>query len=65
MKSGIAGRTGTGWRAQAFLNAVGRFPDGASIEQVEVVLESSPSRRTLQRWLMDLIAQQRLRKEAQ
>lgn len=50
---------------EALLNAVGRFPDGASIEQVEVVLESCPSRRTLQRWLIDLIAQERLRKEGQ
>lgn len=50
---------------EALLNAVGRFPDGASIEQVEAVLESCPSRRTLQRWLIDLIAQERLRKQGQ
>lgn len=50
---------------EALLNAVGQFPDGAGIEQIEAALESRPSRRSLQRWLTDLIDQGRLRKEGQ
>lgn len=49
----------------ALLTAVAQFPDGASIEQIETALAPRPSRRTLQRWLSDLIDQQRLRKEGQ
>lgn len=50
---------------EAVLNAVGQFPDGASIEQVESALVPHPARRTLQRWLSDLIKRQRLHKEGQ
>lgn len=48
---------------EPLLNAVGFFPEGATIEQIEHVLESCPSRRTLQRWLSELIAQKHLHKE--
>lgn len=48
---------------EALLNAIGQFPDGAGIEQIETALESRPLRRSLQRWLTDLIDQGRLRKE--
>ena len=47
----------------ALLNAIGQFPNGAGIEQIETALDSRPSRRSLQRWLTDLIDQGRLRKE--
>lgn len=50
---------------EALLNAVGQFPDGASIEQIEAAPAPRPSRRTLQRWLSDLIKQQRLHKVGQ
>lgn len=50
---------------EAVLNAVAQFPAGASIEQIESVLAQQPTRRTLQRWLFDLIKQQRLRKVGQ
>ena len=50
---------------EALLNAIGQFQDGAGIEQIEAALESRPSRRSLQRWLTDLIDQGRLRKEGQ
>lgn len=50
---------------ETLLNVVGQFPDGVSIEHIEVALESPPSRRSLQRWLTDLIEQGRLRKEGQ
>lgn len=50
----------------ALLDAVAQFQDGgASIEQIKAVLTPHPSRRTLQRWLSDLIGQQRLRKAGQ
>ena len=48
---------------EALLNAVAQFPDGAGIEQIEAALASRPARRSLQRWLTDLIDQGRLRKE--
>lgn len=50
---------------EAVLNVVGQFPAGAGIEQVETGLADPPTRRTLQRWLSDLIGQGRLRKEGQ
>ena len=50
---------------EALLTVVAQFPEGASIEQIETVLALRPSRRTLQRWLSDLIGQQRLRKVGQ
>lgn len=50
---------------EAVLNAIGQFPAGAGIEQVEAGLADPPTRRTLQRWLSDLIGQGRLRKEGQ
>jgi Fic family protein len=50
---------------EAVLDAIGQLPGGAGIEQIEASLTSPPTRRTLQRWLTDLIAQERLRKEGQ
>ena len=41
------------------LDALGRLPDGASIEEIESALFNPPHRRTLQRWLNTLIAQER------
>lgn len=50
---------------EVVLAAIGRFPDGASIEQIEESLSAPPNRRTLQRWLGSLIAQERVRREGQ
>lgn len=50
---------------EAVLNAIGQFPSGAGIEQIEAGLADPPNRRTLQRWLSDLIGQGQLRKEGQ
>lgn len=46
---------------EAMLDAIGQFPGGAGIEQIEATLTAPPTRRTLQRWLTDLIAQGRAR----
>ena len=48
---------------QALLDAVAQYPQGAGIDQIEVKLTTPPARRTVQRWLNDLIAQNKLRKE--
>lgn len=50
---------------EAVVDAIGQFPSGASIEQIEAALVNFPNRRTLQRWLSGLIGQGRLRKEGQ
>jgi Fic family protein len=50
---------------ESVLDALGQFPAGAGIEQIEAKLQAPPTRRTLQRWLNDLIAQGRLHKEGQ
>lgn len=50
---------------EAVLEAIARFPDGASIEQIEESLAAAPNRRTLQRWLNDLIAQERAHRGGQ
>ena len=42
------------------LDALSQFPGGAKIEQIEAALAASPTRRTLQRRLADLIRQQRI-----
>lgn len=47
------------------LEAIARFPGGASIEQIEENLSGPPNRRTLQRWLNSLIAQERVHREGQ
>lgn len=47
------------------IEAIARFPDGARIEQIEECLSAPPNRRTLQRWLNSLIAQERIRREGQ
>lgn len=47
------------------LTIVGRFPQGAGIEDIEARLASPVTRRTLQRWLLALIARQRLQKHGQ
>lgn len=43
---------------EAVLDVIARFPDGASTEQIEQNLTAPPNRRTLQRWLNALIAQE-------
>lgn len=48
---------------KAVLEAIARFPDGASTEQIAATLDAPPNRRTLQRWLNDLIAQARVHRE--
>ena len=50
---------------QRVVDAVLRSASGASLEQIEAQLPSPPTRRTLQRWLRDLLLQQRLRKTGQ
>ena len=50
---------------EAVLAAIAPFPEGAKIEQIEANLAVRPARRTLQRWLSDLIAQERLRAQGQ
>lgn len=50
---------------ESVLTAIARFPDGASIEQIEANLSAPPNRRTLQRWLNNLIDQERVRREGQ
>lgn len=47
---------------EAILNAVGQFSGGADIQQIEALLVSRRSRRSLQRWLSVLIEQGLLRK---
>lgn len=49
----------------AVLDVIARFPDGASTELIEANLTAPPNRRTLQRWLNDLIAQARVHREGQ
>jgi hypothetical protein len=46
----------------AVLNALAPFPQGAGIEHIEASLASPPTRRTLQRWLHELIAQGRVQR---
>lgn len=50
---------------QAVLEVLARFPDGASAEQIEGRLTAPPNRRTLQRWLNDLMAQSRVHRQGQ
>ncbi len=50
---------------EAVLEVIARFPDGASAEQIETNLTASPNRRTLQRWLNELIAQERVHRVGQ
>ena len=45
-------------RHQALLDVIARFPDGVAMEQIEAILDTPPNRRTLQRWLNDLIARE-------
>ena len=47
------------------LDIVSQFPQGAAIDDIEVRLPSPVARRTLQRWLLALIAQQSLQKRGQ
>lgn len=47
------------------LNAVAQYPLGAGIDQIETKLVAAPTRRTLQRWMNQLIALKKLRKEGQ
>lgn len=48
---------------EAVLDAMALFPDGVGIEEIEANLAAPPNRRTLQRWLNDLIAQERVHRE--
>ena len=50
---------------EAVLEVIARFPDGASVEQIEADLTAPPNRRTLQRWLSDLMAQARVQRRGQ
>ena len=50
---------------QAVLEAIARFADGASTEQIQESLAAPPHRRTLQRWLNDLMAQARVYRQGQ
>lgn len=45
------------------IEVLGRFPEGASIEQIAAALAFPPNRRTLQRRLTELVVRQRLRRE--
>lgn len=49
----------------AVVDIVRQFPQGAAIDDIEVKLPAPPVRRTLQRWLHELIGQQRLSKQGQ
>lgn len=49
----------------AVLEAIARFPEGSGIEQIEAHLVPAPNRRTLQRWLADLIVQGLIYREGQ
>ncbi len=49
----------------AVLQVLQHFPEGAGIEQIEAGLPASNNRRTLQRWLGDLIQQDRVRRVGQ
>lgn len=50
---------------EAVIAAIARFSSAASIEQIEESLAAPPHRRTLQRWLNDLIVQERVLREGQ
>jgi len=50
---------------EAVLETIGQFPEGVGIDLIETKLAAAPTRRTLQRWLNDLIGQGLLRKEGQ
>lgn len=50
---------------QALLDVIARFPNGAAMEQIVAILETPPNRRTLQRWLNQLIAQEQVYREGQ
>ncbi|MBP6599069.1 MAG: Fic family protein [Giesbergeria sp.] len=47
------------------MDAIAGFASAASIEQIEASFAAPPHRRTLQRWLNDLIAQERVLREGQ
>lgn len=50
---------------QEVIEIIARFPGGANIEQIEDNLPVPPNRRTLQRWLNHLIAQQQVHRKGQ
>jgi hypothetical protein len=45
---------------EILLDVVGRFPQGASLEQILVALDPTVPRRTVQRWLALLVEKHRL-----
>jgi len=49
----------------AVLEVIARFPVGVSAEQIEANLTEPPIRRTLQRWLHDLMAQALVHRQGQ
>lgn len=50
---------------QALLEVIAQFPDGVAMEQIEAVLGAQPNRRTLQRWLHELIAKEQVHRVGQ
>lgn len=50
---------------EQILTAVRLYPNGASIDEIESHIAPAPHRRTVQRWLGELISQQRLNKIGQ
>lgn len=48
---------------QALEDVITQYPKGVAIDQIERSLPSAPNRRTLQRWLNELMAQRRIRRE--
>ncbi len=48
---------------EVVLDLVARYPEGVGIEQIDASLHEVATRRTLQRWLNDLISQGYLRRE--
>ena len=53
MKSGIRMIKHVPW--DTVLEVIGRFPEGASLEEIILGLDATISRRTLQRWLASLV----------
>lgn len=48
---------------QALLDVIARFPSGVGMGQIEANLAAPPNRRTLQRWLNELIAKEQVYRE--
>jgi hypothetical protein len=48
---------------QSVEDVIAQYPEGVAIDQIEQSLPSAPHRRTLQRWLHQMMAQRRVRRE--